>query len=158
MNEWMNGVSKIHRRKFTVYLLTFSCLSKWGETNHKVSSSVEEVFNHRNWEYFKENMVRSVQRRYQLCTWLVKIKLMHIYAYWGRFSSCRFSLDFPNPVTPVSMLSLFSICVKHMNRFIHLKWRTLKMLKVKHILQAFAGQRPKMCSVAPVLSHTWDIH
>jgi len=32
------------------------------------------------------------------------------------------------------------------------------MLKVKHIPQGFAGQTPEMCTVAPALSHTWDIH
>lgn len=45
--------------------------------------------------------------------WLIQIKLTHIYAYWELFSSYMLSSDFPNPVTPTSMLSLFSVCVKH---------------------------------------------
>lgn len=106
------------------YLLT-SCLSKWGETSNKVSSSaapilhIEELFNPRNAGCFTEYMVQSVKRKYQLYVWLIQIKLTHIYAYWALFSSWRLSLGLPNLVIPASMLSLFSICVKNM-RFIYL--------------------------------------
>lgn len=46
------------------------------------------------------------------------------YAYicnWAPFSSYRLPSHFPKPVTPTSMLSLFSVCVKHMKGFTHLK-------------------------------------
>lgn len=65
--NWMEFPKSLGRI-YCAYLLTFSCLSKWGETNHKVSSSaalilrVEELLNSRNVGFFKENMVQSVQR------------------------------------------------------------------------------------------------